>query len=256
MVEDWFGVFVASIEQRIPLGWPPVEDEFWVVLKRVLINAGANQEVADEALFRVAESGAVKFANEFVEPLRKTIGEVWREKDSTGHAPDSREAAKAHPDSRACTDCGGEGMTSRYLHDPNHPRHGTSYALYCNCPIGRWIERNHREKQPEIRKRMRALADYPQLQLGPVDWSDAPDNKHRIPPRMWNDADGCPIYVDPRGFAADIAARNGPARKEPKVRTKEDILRETPRPVLGRATPAIPIAPKPNTPEPATDGRS
>jgi hypothetical protein len=76
-----------------------------------------------------------------------------------GPPPDGREAALAA--SRECEDCHGQGLTVRYRQLSADPTGFVrpEVVCYCRCAMGRWVERTHREKSPELRKRIINLDD-------------------------------------------------------------------------------------------------
>jgi hypothetical protein len=184
MVDDWFRNFTARLEDRIPrVDWPEHDSEFWSTLRKALLISGASEDIADEASERLAMDGA-NYLDSVIPELKKHIGNICRERHRAGSGSpvDSRESAEA--DSRSCHDCGGNGITSRYRHNPEAV--SSSVSCYCLCSLGRWIERNHRAKSPDVHRRMIDLDRSAFLRLGPVSWSDSPDSKFRHRPEHWD----------------------------------------------------------------------
>ena len=75
------------------------------------------------------------------------------------HNLSTREGAEAA--SKGCDrGCSGPGLTVAWHPRPDPMnRLPETVAAYCVCALGRWTERNHAAKQPEIRKRMVDLKD-------------------------------------------------------------------------------------------------
>jgi hypothetical protein len=72
---------------------------------------------------------------------------------------------------REC-ECSGTGYAYRYRTDPGPSLAARSVVLYCSCPMGRWLERTHREGSPFVRRRIPDLCDYR--------WLD--QDRYRAPP--------------------------------------------------------------------------
>lgn len=186
MIDFWFPEFIERLAQRIPgYSWPPMDEEYWRVVAQALVISGADEAVADEASMRVAQNPPT-YLGDFLAELKKQIGIIFRERERAGKgaAPDSRVAAEE--ESRGCVDCHGEGLTSRYRHNPEAKP--ATLTCYCICQMGRWMEKNHREKSPEIHRRILDLASpkFRFLQLGPVAWTTDLDSPFRYPPSSWD----------------------------------------------------------------------
>jgi len=201
MVDLWFDAWVASIVSRIPILWPPDDAEFWAVLRKALTISGADQQVADEASHRLAQAPP-KFAADVIDPLKKHIRDVFRERDNAGTGDPSRSRESAETASRDCLDCRGNGLTVRYRHVGVG-----SVPCYCLCPLGRWIEGVHRSKHQDVHTRIVDLARAANfgLRLGSVAWRNLPDNRYRYRPVEWDFAADRPL-PDPRGRNVDAAA--------------------------------------------------
>lgn len=77
--------------------------------------------------------------------------------------------------SRNCPECSGMGMATRFHDDLEHGRPGT-FQPYCHrCCRGRFIERAHRERHPDVRRCMRDLAEAQLAWLRPMLYGCPPD---------------------------------------------------------------------------------
>lgn len=180
MVDPWFVEFTIRLKDRIRrTDFPPPASEWWETLRKALIISGATEDIADAASERLAMQG-ISYLDAIIPELKKLIGVIFRERERAGDgiSPDSREGAEA--ESRGCPDCGGQGLTIRFRHTPDAKPE--SVACYCVCPMGRWIEK----KSTDVHHRTIDLARVRFLQLGPVPWSDEPDNKHRYRREQWD----------------------------------------------------------------------
>jgi hypothetical protein len=106
---------------------------------------------------------------------------------------DGSDRDRAFRESRECPDCSGDGRTRRYHHKWPRPMGTPEEVLfYCTCPMGAWMKNAHR-LGPDRRPYYPDLRDHPALQLGPVEWSEEPDNKHRYSLSLWDAEKGVPI---------------------------------------------------------------
>jgi hypothetical protein len=121
-----------------------------------------DRDVADAVADRVAALPR-RGNSEYLPLLLDAARAIYRERaeSGAGRDPSSREAAELA--SKDCDDCGGGGLAVRWRQKSAVPGKPPTIALYCTCPMGRWIERAHRERSPEVRRRMCDLADHPWL---------------------------------------------------------------------------------------------
>jgi hypothetical protein len=162
-VDLWFFDWLGRHCERHPRSdWPSTEDGrlFYGGWLGVFVRHGITEDVADEVSVRLMDDPP-KFVAEHIPALVKAAREVFRERAAQGKGPatDSREAALAA--SRECEDCSGQGLTVRYRQRSADPTGFVrpEVVCYCRCAMGRWIERSHREKSPELRKRIINLDD-------------------------------------------------------------------------------------------------
>jgi hypothetical protein len=187
---DWAPAFFGRHTERIPRADWPDSGEFWETFQRALVRNGVTEGVADEASRLMAEH-PTPFLDRHIEAFLDQVRAVWKLSEiATDTDPATREGAERL--SRGCPDCGGMGLTTRYRHAgvgqprPDGRPLDPTITLYCTCSMGRWIERTHREKDPEVRRRIADLAEHRSLRLGPVSWCREPDNAHRYPPGAWD----------------------------------------------------------------------
>jgi hypothetical protein len=195
--------------------WPEAGG-FWDEMEFAVAAAGPEAKLtlanAQEAARRLVVQG-FPYPDKLTKGLLEALHELWKAQDAAtrGGPAGSREEALAA--SRGCQDCGGkEGVVVRYRHASIGQAHEgrtvePTVRLLCLCPLGRWMEATLRsggvtkdaEAQAEAkaaRKRMHDLADHPNLQLGPVPWSEALDNRYRYPPELWDGFNDCPMPVE------------------------------------------------------------
>lgn len=134
--------------------------------ERIFIRA-----VADTASRRLFDEPPAKASEHFATLLRFAV-EALNADRAEGPEPrpqhDLSTREGAHAASLSCERCGGEGLTSVFHPRPDPAnRVPVAVAAYCVCAMGRWIDRTHRTKSPEIRKRMVDLED---VIAGRVGW--------------------------------------------------------------------------------------
>lgn len=191
---DWFDGFVLRHIDRNPRAdWPPADSEHWAVLQREFLRHGVREEVANAASENMAAASGFKYLGDHIALLMSNVKLVWASSEIPGEPPIERSDAEAQ--SRNCPDCHGNGLTIRYRHKSLVPGADRTITLYCTCTAGRWIERNHRTKSPEIRARIHDLADrqHEFLQRYACGWSDTPDNPWCYPPECWDHTLNRPI---------------------------------------------------------------
>jgi len=93
-----------------------------------------------------------------------------------GVAPRARE--EAEDASRGCDRCDGTGLATVWHPRPDAARRiPESKSAYCTCPHGRWIERNHRERSPELRG---GFVDIAEVLEGRSVWLAAPPDPSSV----------------------------------------------------------------------------
>jgi hypothetical protein len=202
-VREWFdGFATALIERSGRLDLPEGGSEYWDDFERGLVRIGATREQADEASSIVCDLPNL-FPNQYrpmiVEAIRKIQARLQAE--SHGAAPGSPEEARLA--SRGCPDCGGSGGAIRYVHADilrkvrtigGHVAPvGAGVCYPCSCPLGRSFARGLRA-EGQARDPL-TVDQYPSLRLGPVAWSDSPDNRYRHRPSAWDAATGRPHHA-------------------------------------------------------------
>lgn len=173
-VAHWFYVWLDRHFDRFPRGdWPGADEkpEFYRGWLGNFVMRGVTEDVADEASERLMGEPP-EFVGQHIPALLAMAAIIFRERAEANrdHPADSREAALLA--SRDCDDCLGMGLTLRYrrlsrgecdargMPKPDH------ITCYCLCPMGRWVEKSHREGDEasrDIRKRIYDLREHPWL---------------------------------------------------------------------------------------------
>jgi hypothetical protein len=176
-VETWFWHWLERHWDRHPRGdWPRADDSpaFYAGWLKLFIVHGVTEAAADEASEGLM-ADPPRFHGDHPRATLDAARAVLKREASHGRGPavDSREAALAA--SRECEDCHGQGLTVRYRQRSADPtgRVRAGLVCYCRCPMGRWVEKQHREKVPETRKRIYDLAD--NLWLEAEEYQRAPE---------------------------------------------------------------------------------
>lgn len=167
-VEEWFPTFAVRLIERIPRpDWPVSGSEYWDTLKESFVRHGVQEAEADQATSLLAEEPP-KYVSQFIHEILAKVRALWASNQVTPEAPNEREAAARL--SADCDDCGGGvGLTVRFRKasrggvDSQGRPLPDRVVFYCRCALGRWVERNHRTRSPEIRQRIHDLQDHPGL---------------------------------------------------------------------------------------------
>jgi hypothetical protein len=155
---------MSRYRERIPRDdWPPPKSLFWDSWRAAFARHGITETVAEEASMRLAESPP-ELLTQHLEALMHMARQVYASKQFLDPPAAASDREIAERMSKECPECGGGGWAYRedlVLADGRRLRRGT---LYCLCPYGRFLERNHREKSPDVRRRLLDLRDFPELQ--------------------------------------------------------------------------------------------
>ena len=176
----WLPEFLAVHQANYsPSDWPnPGTDEwrhyvkFWA---KTFDREGVDREEALEAsdmLFANPPSFRRQHVQMVMEVIRRE-----RVRRAAMSAPETREAAEAHPESIQCALCGRTGLVTVY-HTFRGTKDAGSYtiggevrkgpttiAAHCKCPVGRWLRRHTKE---DLLKR---IPDYIDVRAGRLnDW--------------------------------------------------------------------------------------
>ena len=162
-VKDWIMGFLDRHQARFaPHDWPADgATEEWREFTKGWITALALRQVteaeADDASSRLAARPPA-WRREHIPAILEAIEAIRQER--SGPAPQAMTRERVEHESKAAAHCGGGGLTSVW-----HPRPDPiakvpeTLAAYCICPMGRWIERIHRDHFPDVRARWIDLAD-------------------------------------------------------------------------------------------------
>jgi hypothetical protein len=165
-VDDWFLDFyldhTAGRHKRDD--WPDLDSHegkvFYDGFRHLLVVRGVHdRDVAEEA--SVAMMGA-KLWNVSDHPaaLVAAAALIYQARGANGQGASLDDRESAALASRACTYCDGIGMAVVWASRPDPARKiAETSSAYCICALGRWAERTHREKSPDLRKRIPDLAD-------------------------------------------------------------------------------------------------
>jgi hypothetical protein len=176
-VDDWFWTrFIPLLLARLPRAdWPLDDSEFWEGMRQVFVKHGITEPVAADACLAMMESPA-PFPDQFVAAFLATVKLVWARSEVTPGGLNDRDSAvqamRAQFNGSDCNDCQGQGFATRYRRkslgalDVKERPVAPHVTFYCRCPVGRWVERRHREGSDDsraVRKRIPDLDDYPEL---------------------------------------------------------------------------------------------
>ncbi len=221
-VIDWLPRFVEEHRARHPDAFLPEFDSddgkvLYEAWRAVFVRHGVQDySVATEASKYLAGEKVPHPRDHLPTLLALAVG-VYKKRQAEGLAThgeggtDTREAAERA--SKDCRACGGSGLVTVWHERPDHAaRVPVSLAAYCDdCPMGHWIEKNHREKSPDIRK----LFDWRSRRLRQPGWLADPP---------WFDADAAKgnALFSPAALVrawtekAKASAKDRPKRPEPE----------------------------------------
>ncbi len=192
-VGDWFLTWINEHRARHPhvgLADPetPEGDALYRAWQKAFVMRGVSDfDVATEASERMVAEPPRYPKDHFPRLLELAVG-VYRERNAVGQGNPEANREAAEEASKGCLWCGGQGLAVVYYRDPlrqavmqktgkglesrwsvapeSNPsrtadgrRIPSDVAAYCVCALGRWIEKTHRDKSPDVRKRMVDLSD-------------------------------------------------------------------------------------------------
>ncbi len=174
-VDSWVWEFVDRHQARHPRTDWPVDEVFWNGFRSALVHHGVTETVAEAASVAMMESPS-PFPDQFTSAFVAAVKGVWASSQVIEKGLADRDAAVASMRAlfggRDCDDCHGQGFAVRYRlaslggRDARGRPLGDAVIFYCLCPLGRWVERCHREGKDDaksIRRRLPDLADFPGL---------------------------------------------------------------------------------------------
>jgi hypothetical protein len=166
-VDSWLNAFIVRHVARIPReNWPAVNSDYWRGFKAAMVRHGVTEAVAEAASLAMMESPP-EYLNGHLPAFLAFCRAEWAAGRAVLEAPTDREAAERL--SRDCPNCGRNGWAIRESVILKSGRVLLPGSLYCICPLGRFFERDHRERAPDVRRRGLDLRDYPELWLEPED---------------------------------------------------------------------------------------
>lgn len=163
-VDDWFFDFYAAHVARHPRDdWPDLESEagavFFSGLRRTFVDRGVHDADVAEAASVALMAEKLWKVSDHPPALHKAAVAIYQARGGRhGEAASDRDSAALA--SRDCAYCSGEGLAAVYASRPDPARRiPESVSAWCVCALGRWVERSHRERSPDVRKRSPDLAD-------------------------------------------------------------------------------------------------
>lgn len=161
MVRDWLPDFLHRLSISFPPhDWPDGGTEDWGVFVEDWISALARNQVteadADAARQSLLETPP-RFRSEYIPAIVSAV-KASRGPTTGGGGVSDRDSAMLA--SKACVYCEGMGLAVVWASKPDpDKRIAETASAYCICQAGRWIEANHREKSPDVHKRIPDLTN-------------------------------------------------------------------------------------------------
>jgi hypothetical protein len=233
-VTDWLAGFLAALaESYPPHDWPEPGTEAWAVyvedFRSAFVRNGVSVAEADDARSLLAENPP-RFRQDYIPKVMGAV-KIVREMagvDPAAGAMDDRESALYA--SKTCIQCFGEGLAIVYASKPSAERKiPETSAAYCVCPYGQWVERTHREKSPDVHKRIphlsNVLAHRSFWRIDPTWMTAAQGSRNRDPARVplecfLDDRPGGSVADTIRGWIASVS-QSTKAPETPKPRKPE-----------------------------------
>lgn len=142
--ESWVGAFIERHIERVARhDWPHLDSEFWETWPVALAGLKATERECDAASLVIAMSPP-SFLDRQLAALLDAVRVAREAKSLTegGTASDRKEAGDR---SRGCPECGGCGLTSRWIWVARWERYASCGCICHRCEHGRWIEENSRD---------------------------------------------------------------------------------------------------------------
>lgn len=164
-VDDWFyGWYLGHTARHPRHDWPDLDTDkgavFYAGLRDLLVKKGVHDlDVATEASELMLDNPP-KYLDQHGPALHAAAVQIFKARaaDAAGNPIDDRESAAIA--SKACRYCDGIGLAVVWASKPDPEKKiGETASAYCICALGRWAEANHREKSPDVRKRIPDLRD-------------------------------------------------------------------------------------------------
>jgi hypothetical protein len=218
-VDDWFYDFYQSHTKRHPRenhpkgDWPDIEkpdgEAFYNGLRRLFVDRGIHDfDVATQASINLMATKLWSVADH-PPALHAAAVEIYKARNAAGGGGvDLSDRDSAALASKGCVYCEGQGLAVVWASEPDPERKiSETSSAYCVCPIGRWFESNHREKSPDVHRRIPHLANVLEgrsfWRLNPA-WMSPADATHH--------AGVAPVPAQPDGRSVE-ASRDCPECK-------------------------------------------
>lgn len=156
----WVGEFLVRHVERVARhDWPHLDSEFWETWPEALASLRATERECDAASKTVARNPP-SFLDRQLPALLDAV-RVAREAEALTSGGTASDRKEAEARSRGCPECGGCGITSRWIWIARYERYASCGCLCHRCEHGRWLEDHYREvKGPKIF----ALSRHPEWQ--------------------------------------------------------------------------------------------
>lgn len=159
-VIDWLPRFVEEHRARHPDAFLPEFDsddgrELYGAWRAVLVKRGVQDLAAATEASQLLVGESLKSPRDHFPTLVALAVAVYRQRQEAATPgvgdPDGREAAERA--SKSCP-CGATGLVTAW-HPAPARGDPAAVAAYCElCPMGRWVEKAHRDKAPDVRRRL------------------------------------------------------------------------------------------------------
>lgn len=165
MISDWLPYFLASLSESFPSPtWPDPGTDDWGVFVKDFHSAfarnGVSESEAEEARSLLTENPP-RFRADYIPKVVGAV-KIFREMNPSTATPagDLSDRESALHASKTCIRCFGEGLAIVYASKPDAERKiPETTTAYCVCSYGQWVEKTHREKSPDVWKRIPHLAN-------------------------------------------------------------------------------------------------
>jgi hypothetical protein len=138
---DWYPKFTKRLVDRLQRAdWPDPTSEWWTDLRRELSEHNVSQAEADAAVGKLYASPP-KWLSDVPAALLEAVRLVRDGQHAAGGSLDDARAA-----ARDCPECGGFGLTSRFVRIARRDTIA-SVAFCCHrCAAGRWLADHYRQQ--------------------------------------------------------------------------------------------------------------
>lgn len=188
---EWFDAWAIDHARRMKGGIYPrnPDTEDWIVFWdgwRALFATLAIERIEAEAASIRLQIEPPRFPGEHLREFRRHVEAIRAEAvASRVAAPSADTLDGARKLSWGCPECGGPGLTGRYVWEPTR-RDWYSVGFACRCPAGQWFAKHYdHATDATVRGRLPNLQAHPELWDRGADWhrwpaDPAPTNRPRF----------------------------------------------------------------------------